>query len=179
MTCWWLTASLALLTLGLGLADAERFINNWLQDVNFQCPANQMLSKMASIHNNFYEDRLWTFGCTPFSSVDQLGDCSWTVDYVNEWRMYTEYQCPLHAVLAGVHSTANRFYGDRRMKFRCCKFSGYILTHCQWSYYLNHYDRLLTFTLPSKMLPTRIKSNFKEGVEDRIFKMLICNYQKV
>ena len=179
MTWWRLTASLALLTLGLGVVDAGLFINNWLVDVNFQCPPNQMLSKMGSIHNDDYEDRLWSFGCTPFSSVDQLGECSWTMDYVNGWRMYIEYRCPLKAVLAGVRSTANKSYGDRRMKFRCCKFSGYILTHCQWSDYLNRYDGLLTFTLPSNVLAIVIKSNFKEGVEDLIFKMLISNYQKV
>ncbi|KAK3781838.1 hypothetical protein RRG08_033403 [Elysia crispata] len=124
-----LTASLALLT--LGLAEDGQFVNFWLEDVNFNCPIDQMLSSIVSIYNNYAEDRIWKFGCTSFPSGNQLGDCSWSVNFANDWTEYSEYQCPLHAVLAGVHSTPNKDHGDRRMKFKCCKFSKNILTHCQ------------------------------------------------
>ncbi|KAK3735387.1 hypothetical protein RRG08_028997 [Elysia crispata] len=83
MTCWRLTASLALLILGLA-ADGQ-FVNFWYDDVNFNCPKDQMLSSIYSIYNDLTEDRFWSFGCTSFPSGDQLGDCSWSVDYANDW----------------------------------------------------------------------------------------------
>ena len=177
MTCWRLTASLALLT--LGFAADWQFLNFWREDVNFDCPKDQMLSSIFSIYNLFNVDRMWSFGCTPFPSGDQLGDCSWSVDYVNDWTEYSEYQCPLHAVLAGVHSTISMDHMDRRMKFKCCKFSKNILTRCQWSDELNGYKVSLNFSLPRDTLPAGMKSHFDEDKKDRIFKMFICSYSKL
>ncbi|KAK3736472.1 hypothetical protein RRG08_018730 [Elysia crispata] len=176
MTCWRLTASLALLTLGLA-ADGQ-FVNFWWEDANFNCPKDQMLSSIYSIFN-LNKDRSWDFGCTPFPYGDQLGDCSWSVDYANDWTEYSEYQCPLHTVLAGVHSTASIEHRDRRMKFKCCKFSKNILTRCQWSNVLNKFKGLLFFSLPSDTLPAGMKSDFDEHEKDRIFKMFICSYSKL
>ncbi|KAK3735385.1 hypothetical protein RRG08_028995 [Elysia crispata] len=177
MFCWRLTASLALLT--LGLAEYVQFVNLSYGDVNFNCPKDQMLSGIFSIYNDLTLDRFWSFGCTPFPFGDKLGDCSWSVDYANDWTEYSEYQCPLHAVLAGVHSTPNKKHGDRRMKFKCCKFSKNILTRCQWSYDLNHYKDSLNFSLPNDTFPAGMKTDFNEDEKDRIFKIFICSYSKL
>ena len=89
---------------------------DWANDYDgylyYECPTNQSVTHVISIHDNGPEDRIWAFECSP--SQFSLETCSWS-GYVNNYDELLVYQCSSGAgVIAGMESVHDDSSEDRR-----------------------------------------------------------------
>ena len=93
---------------------------DWANDYDgylyYECPTNQSITHIISIHDNGPEDRIWAFECSPFQFG--LETCSWS-GYVNDYDEVLVYECSSGAgVIAGMESEHDDGSEDRRLVFR-------------------------------------------------------------
>ena len=89
---------------------------DWANDYDgylyYECPTNQSVTHVISIHDNGPEDRIWAFECSP--SQFSLETCSWS-GYVNDYDEVLVYECSSGAgVIAGMESEHDNGSEDRR-----------------------------------------------------------------
>ncbi|ROI15312.1 Hemagglutinin/amebocyte aggregation factor [Anabarilius grahami] len=106
-----------------------------------------IITKKASksMHHNYYEDRLWDFGCKDTSIKST--EC-FLSHYVNNFDQEFTFQCPTNYVIAGMHSFHNNYYEDRRWQFYCCRSKCEVSSNCQWSSYVNEFDETFYWYVP-------------------------------
>lgn len=88
------------------------------------CPVGSVVSYIYSAHDNFSEDRTWTYQCHTFNGngwSSSLDDCQWT-DYVNGYDDAFYFSCGDKHVIAGIYSYHDNFHEDRTFKFKCCRW---------------------------------------------------------
>ena len=78
-------------------------VNQYRQPINFNCPANQVVAGMDSVHDNRPEDRVWKFRCC-FTRGYATANCELT-DYINKLHGKFDYTVPGKKVVVGLHST--------------------------------------------------------------------------
>jgi Skp family chaperone for outer membrane proteins len=91
------------------------FQQHWLR----QCPHNQYISSLYSIHNNGKEDREWTIGCKSFEHMTSRA-CSWT-GWLNGYDGAFYFNCPNGNVLGGIKGEYSAPHRDRRFSAMCCE----------------------------------------------------------
>ena len=173
--------SLAVLALVVALAvadESEEFDNEWDGDLSFECPRGEVLTSVYSVHDNSKEDRRWRLGCKNAPNGAKPKTCKWTDDYVNEFDEPISFMCPANYVLTGINSTHSNAAEDRRMKLKCCRKSGYKAFGCELTPYLNDWDAVLDYTVPSGQIIAGWVSVHDNGKEDRRHKMIVCSYNK-
>lgn len=84
-----------------------------------QCPTNQYISSLYSVHNNGQEDREWTFGCKSFYQI-KTKICAWT-GWLNGFDGTFYYNCPSGRVLTGIRGEYSTGHRDRRFAALCCE----------------------------------------------------------
>ena len=105
---------LVLLLLGcVAGARSQEWANDYDGYLYFECPTNQSVSHIISIHDNGHEDRIWAFECAP--STYSLETCSWS-GYVNDYDEVLVYECSSGAgLIAGMESEHDNGSEDRRL----------------------------------------------------------------
>jgi len=94
----------------------------WQRDCTGQNSGNAALIGGISYHSGFFEDRRWTFYCGHLLSGYETYDCSWTSNYVNQFKQDVDYVCPNNGILRGISSYhIGGSTEDRRWKFECCQ----------------------------------------------------------
>lgn len=125
--------------------------NNWDKPLNFECPSSKYsIHRIASVHSNHYEDRLFDFSCRRVSSASGRVSCSWS-GYVNDYDELVLYTCPNQGYLNGVHSIHYDRTEDRKYSFRCCipkSVKGLCLRNCHWTSFVNHWDGYFNYYVP-------------------------------
>ena len=78
------------------------YINKRHQHINYNCPANQVLSGVESVHYNSGEDRTWKFRCCESLSY-VTANCELT-PFINNFHQNFDYTIPGGKVMVGIHS---------------------------------------------------------------------------
>ena len=78
------------------------YINKRHQHINFNCPTNQILSGVESVHYNSGEDRTWKFRCCE-SLRYVTANCELT-SFINNFKQNFDYTIPRGKVMVGMHS---------------------------------------------------------------------------
>ncbi|KAK9975740.1 hypothetical protein ABG768_020976 [Culter alburnus] len=162
--------ALFLLLTGL-LASGQGWSNSYDEPLNFKCPPGQSISSITSTHNNFYEDRLWDFGCK--ETFIQSTDC-FLSHYVNNFDQDFTFECPLHYVITGMNSFHNNFFEDRRWQFYCCKSKCEVSSNCQWTSYVNWFDETFHWNVPDNHVLVGAGSYHHNVHEDRRWRYKYC-----
>ena len=80
-----------------------QYVNNYRKPILFNCPANQVVAGVESVHNNSPEDRVWKFRCCS-SSGHVTTNCELT-NYINNLHGNFDYTVPGSKVVVGMYST--------------------------------------------------------------------------
>ena len=76
---------------------------NWFdRSFFFQCPVNNILTGVNSIHHDAYEDRRWSFRCC--QAENHFTKNCFATDYINDWHQYLDYTVDQSYVFTGVFS---------------------------------------------------------------------------
>ncbi|KAJ8314049.1 hypothetical protein KUTeg_008610 [Tegillarca granosa] len=94
--------------------------NQFDKPFTYTCPRNQVITRIRSVHNNAYEDRLYDYSCSKRGNEPNL--CSWT-GYINNFDQRINFVCPFDGVIAGFHSYHSNYHEDRRWKVYCLQKS--------------------------------------------------------
>ncbi|CAL1547711.1 unnamed protein product [Lymnaea stagnalis] len=95
--------------------------NNYDETVIFQCPDDDVITGIESIHDNSKEDRMWSFQCcNPQDYVTH--SCLYT-PFMNTYDNLLNYRVPVDYVLRGVESINDESHRDRIFKFEICKLA--------------------------------------------------------
>ncbi len=85
------------------------------------CPADSVLTRIVSWHNNDREDRQWQYSCSKFNGW-KTNSCGWT-NHVNGWDAQFNYEPgSQQEVIAGIDSYHDNDREDRRFKFKYCRW---------------------------------------------------------
>ncbi|KAH3699265.1 hemagglutinin/amebocyte aggregation factor-like [Dreissena polymorpha] len=95
------------------------YVNDWDGVVNFQCPGDGYINGMQSVHDNWTEDRRWSFYCCsmPGYSPFHCKQTGWT----NDFDRIQNYRVPDGFIMTGVYSEHDNGPEDRRFKYRICR----------------------------------------------------------
>jgi len=164
------------ITFFLTIASGHAWRNSWDGVLNFKCDQHHgvygSISRIASVHNNHREDRLWGYDCR--YDVKTTSQCSWT-NYVNGWDTEMWFQCPKSGYVAGAHSVHSNRHEDRIWKYFCCDLPrGYTLSHCYWTSYINGWDGALDKTIAPGRVIVGFNSHHSNHHEDRRWRIKEC-----
>ena len=77
--------------------------NGYDLPVMFQCPADNVLTGVKSVHNNGKEDRLWEFRCC--SAKDYKTHDCYLTNWINDWNGKMDHSvCSSTQVFTGAYS---------------------------------------------------------------------------
>merc|ERR1719244_2283878 len=88
----------------------SEWANRWDGPLLFECPENEYITRMYSVHDNHREDRRWKYGCR---SLGTSKSCRWT-GYINEMDEDMTYNGL--GFISGFESYHSNKYEDRRWK---------------------------------------------------------------
>ena len=81
---------------------SSEYDTQYQQHIAFNCPPNQVISGLESVHNNGREDRIWKFRCCAnFEHVTT--NCELT-GYINNLKKGLDYKAGQDKVIVGLHS---------------------------------------------------------------------------
>ena len=149
------------------------YVNNWRGSFHYSCPRGKVIQGVSSVYSN--HDRRWSFSCASAPNSASPTSCILN-NYPNTWRRPMNFRCPNNYVITGVLGYPSSTSRDRRLKFKCCKHSGYRTTQCRWTYYRNNFQSFLTYSVPSNKVLAGWASVFSSTVGDRRHKFLECSY---
>lgn len=97
-------------------------VNAFDATFRFTCPSNMFLQRVSSYHENWAEDRRFSFECAKFKTASgskvYRGRVSWS-GYANEFDHALNYTCRYGEFLVGVYAEHENWAEDRRFKFAC------------------------------------------------------------
>ncbi|XP_025109656.1 dermatopontin-like [Pomacea canaliculata] len=157
------------------LAGVNAYVNEYDQPFTFKCPASRVLSSIASVNHNYYEDRIWDFGCTIHPLEASITDCEWTSTYANEFKEAMVFQCTGEGFITGVESYHDNRYEDRRFKFQCCQSPRTVVHSCYFTTWTNNFDGNQNFSLPKGKLLRGVVSIYDTYYKDRRYQFEICD----
>ena len=134
------------------------------------------VSSMSSTHNNDYEDRRFKFRVT----VPE-GDTSLTerpFGNINSYNEDSSVDCPPNWALTYIASSHSNYYEDRKWSYKCGNFRGWHVGECNWTGWVNDYDKTFTFDCPGEKVMGGMKSVHSNYYQDRIFKFKCCKMTK-
>jgi len=98
-------------------------VNSLDETLNFKCPNHGVITGTKSYHNDFWQDRVFSYECcrgTPTNAKScTTVDCS-TSGYINSWDARMDYSVPAHKHLVGMYSEENSYRQDRIWKVKTC-----------------------------------------------------------
>jgi len=151
------------------------WVNDWDNNMNFECPSGQILAGVYSVHDNGKEDRRWKMECVGFKAktgyiTPYLQSCSWS-GYTGWDASWTAPSRGSNYVIVGVKSHHDNGKEDRQFSFKSCAVKG-VDGNGQRSGvtpYQNSYDGSLDTKLSDTDFFGDWKSQHSNGAEDRQF----------
>ncbi|XP_050397171.1 millepora cytotoxin-1 [Patella vulgata] len=165
-----------LFVLSLILECCNCWVNKFDQPVSYECPLGQVLTKISSQHNNYYEDRQWDFQCAYSCALATSNSCKWT-NKVNTYDHVMNFKCPSGGAITGIRSIHNNYYEDRVFDIKCCDVIKPPAS-CLWTKFENSYDGRLDYTIAANRYLNGIYSVHNNHYEDRRFKFNECDLPK-
>lgn len=150
---------------------ASYWQNDWDKPHSHQCPNNEHVTRIESIHTNPTEDRRWKVTCG--GNVVDDGTCSWTAD-INKMDETIYFMCGDDRVIAGMGSYHDNRFEDRRYKFRCCKINADTPRNCHVTNWKNTWDDPLNLHVPDSKVVMGVFSEHSNTHEDRRFRFIVC-----
>ncbi|KAI8512815.1 hypothetical protein Bbelb_094540 [Branchiostoma belcheri] len=95
------------------------WINDYDEDMAFNCPYNTVVTGFQSEHSNSRHDRRWKMRCS--KKIGMVLHSCYTTWYVNYWDRAMDYFVPASYYVTGMHGEHRNNKGDRRYKFTLCK----------------------------------------------------------
>ncbi|XP_015771790.1 PREDICTED: dermatopontin-like isoform X2 [Acropora digitifera] len=94
----------------------------------------------------------------------------------NNWRQDFNVRCGNSYSISVWQSKYRHCWGDRIHHFQC-KYGPfyYQFFHCSTTYYVNDYDRPLSFRCPHNGVITAVRSTYSYGAKDRRFAFRCCH----
>ncbi|GFR94794.1 hemagglutinin/amebocyte aggregation factor [Elysia marginata] len=169
---------LAVLVAAAVASEQVDFVNDLDHNLNFECPAGEVIKSIYSVHDDSTQDRRFKFGCGPPPKKVEPIKCEWTEGFVNHWDGPVMFMCPPNHLVAGVSSVHDNNYQDRRMKFKCCRKPSFRTQSCYFTDYLNNWNDPLDYTVPSGRVLAGWLSVHDNSAEDRRHRMVECRYGK-
>ena len=80
----------------------DDWVNEFDEPFLFQCPANNILTGVQSIHHNHYEDRRWKLRCC--HAKNHFTRNCFASAYINDWHLMMDYKVDAPYVFTGVFS---------------------------------------------------------------------------
>ena len=74
-----------------------------------------------------------------------------------------------------IESVYDQTKNDRKWKFHCKKFPGKI-SCCQWTSFINGYDKTINFTCPGNTFVAGVEAHFHKDYKDRRYKLKCCQF---
>ncbi|BFZ22715.1 hypothetical protein BsWGS_25755 [Bradybaena similaris] len=169
------SAKVCLLVLGLAWAEVEvqgSYVNEIIQNGEFECAANQILSYIGSDHDSTFHDRAWKLQCREAGSA--TSGCYWT-NYLNRHFQWMQYSCPGNEVLNGINTYYCTDYEYRRFKVQCCTVTNLIPRNCHYTNYINDWHQAMSYHVPAGKVIKGVISKPCRRRRDRRWKLYICD----
>ncbi|XP_041361311.1 dermatopontin-like [Gigantopelta aegis] len=154
-------------------ACAMGWLTQYDMPFNFTCPPDQFLAHLMSEYKHYYNDRVWDFKCRHPGNDVTLTNCEWS-GYVNEFDRPLIYQCTTSGIITGISSYHENYYEDRRFRFQCCQASGYLVTNCDFTPYVNNFDEHMEYVVEAGKIMRGADGYHNNNKEDRRWKFEIC-----
>ena len=132
----------------------EAYDNNEFADMQFQnnydgvlhvnCNPRDGMYRVASVHSNHHEDRIWSWECRRVIRSHDTPRCGQT-GYVNQYDDPMFFTCGANQYIAGVYSEHDNYREDRRWKFTCCSAPNHYTRSCRLTGFVNDYDSPIHF----------------------------------
>ncbi|CAG5115562.1 unnamed protein product [Candidula unifasciata] len=152
------------------LSASGQWVNNFDQVATFECTHGRALYLIRSIHDNYFEDRIWQFKCrTAYTTTS----CFWT-EFLNLWDQTLDYNCPGDNYINGIYSVHDNYYEDRRFSVKCCAAGHRPLKWCYLTDYINDWDGEMYFEAPGGYVIRGLQSHHDNSREDRRWKINLC-----
>lgn len=95
--------------------------NNYDEALIFQCPNDDIITGIESVHDNSRQDRMWSFQCC--NPQDYVTHACLYTPFINTYDNVLSYRVPNDYVLRGVESLEDEDKKDRIFKFDICKLA--------------------------------------------------------
>ncbi|XP_061171808.1 uncharacterized protein LOC133181295 [Saccostrea echinata] len=96
-----------------------------------------------------------------------------TSGWVNEFDQEFTFKCPDHQSITQVKSYHSNYQEDRRFDFMCTSYTN-SSENCEWSEYVNEFDKLLVYQCPNGGVIDGVSSYHINLFEDRRFRFYCC-----
>jgi len=155
----------------------SEYVNNFDENLDFECDANFAISGFESIHNDYKKDRRFNFRCCDLSNGGKFVISSiYETGFVNQIDGDVGFNCGYMEVLVGLLSNHND--RDSRFKLRCGRltpagdFATVMRNPTSWSpNYLQQLNHILEFTAPRNHFIVGFQSFHGNWHEDRRWKI--------
>ncbi|XP_025094526.1 hemagglutinin/amebocyte aggregation factor-like [Pomacea canaliculata] len=94
-------------------------INGFSQQFVFNCPWDGYISGVQSFYDKTHRDREFNFLCCHFSDT-MMKSCSFTANWINNWRSHFHFTVPSNSFLSGVSSNYCSHKKDRQFSLSIC-----------------------------------------------------------
>merc|ERR1712228_571364 len=92
----------------------------WQKSCGCYNNGNSAMTGAWSQHNNYKEDRLFTFEFGELNPGYKLVSCGWT-GYVNNWDGELNFECTNNGLIRSIWSRHDNYREDRLWRFECCQ----------------------------------------------------------
>ena len=170
----------AVVYLAAGAVTIDGYQNNWGGSVDFHCWYGQAINRVYSVFTN--NDRRWRLKCGKPS--EEAGykpySCTWH-NKVNDPDKPLIFMCPENQIVVGMKSEYRRYNKDRISSFQCCKATDDNLktVGCEMTPYINEFRKPMDYTVPKGKVIIGWFSLHQNKYEDRINKVVTCDFKKV
>ncbi|XP_069823535.1 E3 ubiquitin/ISG15 ligase TRIM25-like [Dendropsophus ebraccatus] len=151
--------------------DTARWVNGYTQDFQFQCRSYRSIQSISSVHSNYYEDRMWELSCK--NTFDEPASCTWS-SFANSLDRSLKFTCPSGSVLSGMYSDHDNRRQDRRWSYLCCRGNINYGSNCEWTDYVNDYDKFFFWSTPTGRFLAGVASINNNEKQDRRWMFYTC-----
>merc|ERR1711876_12758 len=145
------------------------------------CRPGERVSEIHSVHDNKFEDRQWTLGCSKIQPEFKVTDKSNWFQETTENKLDGEILwegAPDNRFLVGMTSEHYNKQEDRKFKFFTVRSANWFLTDCIWHDKVNKYDGPLDWTLGSDEVIGAFYSVHSNSYEDRVWDIQVCKLKE-
>eukprot|EP00055_Hartaetosiga_balthica_P014317 m.77962 g.77962 ORF g.77962 m.77962 type:complete len:2863 (-) comp8558_c0_seq1:272-8860(-) len=162
-----------LLVLATLVGVCSGWVNNYNAYLSYQCPSNSVMYAWQSVHNNYYQDRIFNFYC---ATVNTITSRTYT-GYVNNFNAQIYYVCPSGYSMSYANSYHNNYNQDRRFRFGCARHTdsyGAYQSSCYWTGYTNYFNGYQFYAASSTYTIRGVRSYHNNYYQDRRWSFYSC-----
>ena len=89
-----------------------QYSNKYDGVLDFTCPPGHAVYYVNSVHNDYYDDRVWTFLCRKTVRIGYPVTCEWKEADSWDWDAKLRFRCPWNQYLGGLYSRHEDKYED-------------------------------------------------------------------